>query len=284
MYQPIDSATRIGRVSLTVRNLDESLAFYQQRLGFTLHRRDAASAVLGAGGPDLLELVENRAARQVRNTTGLYHFAVLLPSRLELAQALRLIALTQTPLGGASDHLVSEALYLDDPDGNGIEIYRDRPRAEWPRAGNEVQMATDPLDLDGILAELSDDQPWPGLPGATTIGHIHLHVAQIAAAKHFYCDLLGFDQMQLFGGSALFVSAGGYHHHIGLNTWAGVGAPPPPADAVGLRHFEVVLPSEAARDAVVARLEAAQITTQREAGAVVVRDPSQNTIHLVCEA
>ena len=279
--QPIDPATRIGRVSLTVRNLDTSLAYYQ-RLGLRLHQREGATATLGAGGADLLELRENPAARQVRNTTGLYHFAILVPNRRELAFVLRQIAIQQIPLGGASDHRVSEALYLSDPDNNGIEIYRDRPRAEWPHAGNEVRMTTDPLDFDSLLAEISRETPWSGMPPETTIGHIHLHVADLAATHHFYCDLLGFDQMQLFGNSALFVSAGGYHHHIGLNTWAGAGAPPPPAGAVGLRHYDVVLPNAAARQQVVARLTAAGIPVQPDDGSIVIRDPSQNTLHLVC--
>src|SRR5262249_53780909 len=160
------------------------------------------------------------------------------------------------------DHLVSEALYLDDPDGNGIEIYRDRPRAEWPRSGGRIRMATDPLDLDGIVAELDrDDRPWDGLAPATVIGHVHLHVADLRAAEAFYHGVLGFDIITNYGGSALFVSAGGYHHHLGLNTWAGVGAPPSPADAAGLRRFAVVLPDPGALEQVAARVRQASIAT-----------------------
>lgn len=278
----IDPRTTIGAVELTVSNLDRSLAFYEQRLGFKLHHREGDGAAIGAGGQDLLVLRENPLARHVRGTTGLYHFAVLLPSRRDLALALRQIAITRTPLGGASDHLVSEALYLDDPDGNGIEIYRDRPRHEWPHSGDGVlQMATDPLDLDGILYEIEGyDDDWPGLPLETMIGHMHLHVAQIEAARQFYCDVLGFDLMVRYGSSALFVSAGGYHHHIGLNVWNGVGAPPPPANATGLRYFVIRLPDEAARSAVAERLQAAEVSIEDHADGLLVRDPSQNALVL----
>lgn len=277
----IDPATTIGTVELTVANLDRSSAFYCERLGFKLHRREGAIAALGAGGPDLLVLHENPAARHVGGTTGLYHFAVLLPSRRELALALRQIALTRTALSGVSDHLVSEALYLDDPDGNGIEVYRDRPRTEWPRTNGEIRMATDPLDLDGLLAEIEGyDEEWPGLPAETVIGHVHLHVGQIEAARQFYCDVLGFDLMQRYGGSALFVSAGGYHHHLGLNVWNGVGAPPPPANAAGLRHVVVQLPNETARNVVFERLQAANVSVEDHARGMLVRDPWQNGLLL----
>lgn len=277
----IDPATTIGAVELTVADLERSLAFYQQRLGFKLHRHENSVAALGAGGADLLVLHENTAARHVGGTTGLYHFAVLVPSRRDLALVLRQIAITRTPLGGASDHLVSEALYLDDPDGNGIEIYRDRPRAEWPRMNGEVRMATDPLDLDGVLGEIEGyEGEWPGLPQETVIGHVHLHVAQIEATQQFYCDLLGFDLVVRYGPNALFVSAGGYHHHIGLNTWNGVGAPPPPANATGLRHFVVRLPNQTARDHVLERLHAANVEVEDHPNGMLVHDPSHNPLVL----
>jgi catechol 2,3-dioxygenase len=185
------------------------------------------------------------------------------------------------PLSGASDHLVSEALYLDDPDGNGIEIYRDRPRAEWPRMGGQIQMATDRLDIDGILGELErDDRPWDGLAPATTIGHMHLHVADLKAAEAFYHGVLGFDIIVRYGPSALFVSAGGYHHHIGLNTWAGVGAPPAPAGSAGLRYFVVRLPDQAALDAVLARVREAGVAIEPHGEGALVRDASGNGVVL----
>jgi len=232
--------TSIGATHLTVADLERSRRFYVDVLGFRELERQGTTLTLTAdGATPLLALTELPGAPpKPARATGLYHFAILVPSRLDLARSLRRLAELRYPLSGASDHLVSEALYLNDPDGNGIEIYRDRPRAEWPRLNGQIRMATDPLDLDGILAELDrDDRPWDGLAPATTIGHMHLHVADLRAAEAFYHGLLGFDIMLSFGGSALFLSAGGYHHHIGLNTWAGVGAPPAPPGSAGLRYF-----------------------------------------------
>ncbi len=179
--------THLGYVHLTVANLERSLAFYQDRLGFQLRRRSGQTAYLGAGGPDLLLLTEQPGARQVSRVTGLYHFAILTPSRVALAQSLRRLAETRTPVQGFSDHGVSEAIYLADPDGNGIEIYRDRPRSEWPWENGQLAMVTDPLDVEGILAELGPQpEAWPGLSPQTTLGHIHLHVARLKEAEAFW--------------------------------------------------------------------------------------------------
>ncbi|MFO7167074.1 MAG: VOC family protein [Chloroflexota bacterium] len=283
--EPIHPDTRIGAVRLAVANLDRSLAFYQEALGLRLHRREGPFAALGAGGPDLLTLEEQPGARPARGVTGLYHFAVLVPSRRDLARALVRLAQLRVPLQGASDHAVSEALYLADPDGNGIEIYRDRPRAEWPRAGQELRMTVDPLDLDGLLAELdaATDTWAPGaysVDPATTIGHMHLHVADLRAARDFYVGVLGFELMQSFGNSAEFVSAGGYHHHLGYNIWAGRGAPPPAPDMAGLRFFEVRLPNQAALEAVLERVRQAGLPLEERAEGALVRDPSQNAVVL----
>jgi len=219
------------------------------------------------------------ARRRPPRTTGLYHFAILTSSRAALARSLRRLAEVRWPLSGASDHLVSEALYLDDPDGNGIEIYSDRPRDAWPRRNGQIQMATDPLDFDSLLAELErDHQPWDGLAPDTVIGHAHLHVADLRTTEDFYHGVLGFDIIQHYGPSALFVSAGGYHHHIGLNTWAGVGAPPPPPGSAGLRYFVVQMLDAAARDAVLERVRAAGIAMEESAEGVLVRDPSANVV------
>jgi catechol 2,3-dioxygenase len=278
----IHPATTIGSVHLTVADLDRSLRFYQEALGFQVRQRAGETARLGAGGPnDLLVLSERPGARPARRTTGLYHFAVLVPSRLELARSLRRLAETRTPLQGFSDHLVSEAIYLADPDGNGIEIYRDRPREEWPRRNGQIQMATDPLDLDGVLAELEHEtELWAGLRPETTIGHIHLHVADLAAAQAFYHGVLGFDLIQRLAGSADFVSAGGYHHHIGYNTWAGVGAPPPPPDAAGLRFFVVRLPNDAELARAADRVRKAGLPLEQTEAGLLTRDPSQNGVVL----
>jgi catechol 2,3-dioxygenase len=173
---------------------------------------------------------------------------------------------------------VSEALYLDDPEGNGLELYADRPRAKWPRMGREVRMAVDPLDLDGLLAEL-DSTPWTWMPAGTTMGHMHLHVADLGATERFYGGVLGFELMQRFQG-ALFMAAGGYHHHLGLNVWAGVGAPPPPPDSTGLRRFTVRLPNAEAMAAVVERVREAGVPFEELPEGVQVRDPAQNVLLL----
>ncbi|MEW5987172.1 MAG: VOC family protein [Chloroflexota bacterium] len=283
MTETIHPDATIGTVYLTVSNLDRSLGFYQDVLGFRLHRRDDQTAALGTGGPDLLHLSERPGARPVRGVTGLYHFAILVPSRRHLALSLRRLAETRTRLQGFADHLVSEAVYLADPDGNGIEIYRDRPRAEWPRLDGGIQMASDPLDMDGIMAELNGrDEAWSGLYPQTTIGHIHLHVSHIPAAEAFYTNVLGFDLI-LRWHQAGFVSAGGYHHHIGYNTWAGVGAPPPPPDAVGLRWFEICLPDEDALKVVAGRVRQAGWPLEERAEGLFLRDPAQNGI-MLCSA
>jgi catechol 2,3-dioxygenase len=273
----IDAATHIGAVHLTIRDLDRSIRFYEAHLGFSLHRRDDRTAWLGAGGPDLLVLSQCDKAPRVRGTTGLYHFAILVPSRADLARALRRLVETETVMQGAADHLVSEALYLADGDGNGIEIYRDRPRAEWPFVNGQLRMAADPVDFDGLLAE-PGGMGGGGLARGTVIGHVHLHVARLDEAQHFYVDVLGFELMQRYGPSALFVSAGGYHHHIGLNTWAGVGAPPPPPGAIGLQHFDVVLPNEAAVAAIADRVAEAGIPTEPVDLGLLVHDPANNAI------
>jgi catechol 2,3-dioxygenase len=240
MALPADA--HIGQVSLTVRDLDRSLSFYQDVLGFVeITRAGRVSRLAPAGGKVLIELHERTdAIAKPRRSTGLYHFAILVPSRAALGRSLRRLIDTRYPLTGASDHLVSEALYLDDPDGLGIEIYRDRPRDSWQRlADGQLAMATDPLDLQAIHDEPGADTRWQGLESATVMGHVHLHVPHLDTAEALYCGRIGFEPIVRTYPGALFVAAGGYHHHLGLNTWTGVGAPPPPDNAVGLRSFTI---------------------------------------------
>ena len=236
----------IGHVSLTVRDLNRSVLFYRDVLGFTeagSPKEGAASTAIALGPPGgrgLLELHENtNAIPKPGRSTGLYHFAILVPSRAALGRSLRRLFEKRWPLSGASDHLVSEALYLDDPDGLGIEIYRDRPRTEWPIRNGQLAMATDPLDLQAVYDEPGADAPWAGLEAGTIIGHVHLHVPHLDTAEQFYCGRIGFEPTVRGYPGALFVAAGGYHHHLGLNTWTGIGAPPPPENAVGLRTFTI---------------------------------------------
>ncbi|MCB8981283.1 MAG: VOC family protein [Ardenticatenaceae bacterium] len=279
--EAIHAQTHIGLVSLTVSNLRRSLTFYTQNIGLKLLSLEEQSAVLGTAERPLLHLVEQPGATHVANATGLYHFALLLPSRVDLARSLKHMVQTETPLGGFSDHSVSEAIYLSDPDGNGIEIYRDRKRQEWPIQNGRLEMDTRPLDLQGLMGELNGRTPaWDGMPAGTQMGHIHLHIRDVDEAERFYCDVLGFDRIMRYGPSAAFVSAGGYHHHIGLNTWAGRGAPPPPAGSVGLRHYLILLPTQEALAAVKARLEANNISYEEKDGVIALHDPSQNHIHL----
>lgn len=273
--------TTIGAVALTVSNLERSLAFYQNHLGLALISRENGQTRLGAGEHTFLLLAEEPGARHPGRTTGLYHFAILTPSRLALAKSLQRLADTKTPVSGFSDHGVSEAIYLSDPDGNGIEIYRDRPVTEWPFENGQLQMVSDPLDVEGILAELQGkDEPWTGLHPDTVLGHMHLHVADIPRAVQFYRDVIGFDVMQYFGNSAGFLSAGGYHHHLGINTWNGVGAPPPPPGSVGLRWYTIVLPGRKEVEQVVDRVHGAGLSVEERAEGVFLRDPSQNALIL----
>jgi catechol 2,3-dioxygenase len=275
----IDPRAAIGEVHLTISDLDRSVRVYQSHLGFHLHSRNGRVARLGAlSGAELLVLEQCESAPRVRGTTGLYHFAILVPSRADLSRALRRLVETETVMQGAADHGVSEALYLADPDGHGIEIYRDRPRAEWPVVDGQLHMGADPIDFDALLGEPGSDGG-ACLDSATVMGHVHLHVSALDAAQHFYVDVLGFDLMQRYGPSALFVSAGGYHHHIGLNTWAGVGAPPPPPGAIGLKHFVVRLSSVEELGRLRDRLHAASVAVEVTDEGVLVRDPSQNAIH-----
>jgi catechol 2,3-dioxygenase len=271
----------MGAVHLTVADLDRSLAYYTRGVGLRLRERVDRTAWLGADGDDLLALYEEAGARPVRGHTGLFHFALLLPARADLARWLVHASEADVGLTGMSDHLVSEAIYLRDPDGHGIEVYRDRPRAEWATDGVSVRMATLPLDTESLLSSLDGaERPYPGMPDGTVMGHVHLHVADVPAAESFYRDVLGFDVTARYGSEASFLAAGGYHHHVGANVWAGRGATPPPPGSAALRHATIVLPDAAERDRVAARVAKAGQEPQLTEGGVLVRDPSQNALVL----
>jgi catechol 2,3-dioxygenase len=279
----IHPATKLGPVSLTVSDLAASRQFYEQAIGMQAHDQDDGTIALAAqdGRPLVVLHGDSAAPRLDRRATGLYHLAILLPTRLDLAFALARLAESRWPLDGASDHLVSEALYLSDPDGNGIEIYRDRPREEWRYDGGTLQMSTLALDLRDVLNELEQASgPQALAPAGTTIGHVHLQVADIPEAEAFYHGVLGFDVMVRGYPGALFVSAGGYHHHIGLNTWHSAGSGPPAAGAIGLRHYQVQLPDAAELAAVLGRVRAAGVEITDVPEGAIVRDPSGNGILL----
>jgi catechol 2,3-dioxygenase len=275
----IDSSTRIDSVHLTVRDLDRSLRFYEERVGFVRLDRDDLVATMGVSGTPLLVLHESRdAPTPRRKTTGLYHFAILVPSRGDLSTAFQHLIETRTPMQGYSDHAVSEALYLADPDSNGIEIYRDRPRDQWPFVNGELQMDSRPLDLQNLIADPDGASVWAGMAAGTRIGHIHLHVAHLDQAERFYRDALGFDLTQRYAGTASFLSAGGYHHHVAVNTWAGEGAPPPPPGAIGLHHAVIRVPTSEALAAVGQSLSSSSISFTGNDHQIEVSDPSGNRI------
>jgi catechol 2,3-dioxygenase len=277
----IAAQTRPGPVHITVSELGRSVDYYRAAVGLEVLDRGADRARLGAGGAELLVLVEEPGARPARGYTGLYHFALLVPERVQLAAWLAHAARDRVPLVGLSDHDVSEALYLADPDGHGIEIYRDRPRETWEGHVGE-RLTTMPLDVESLLGELDDpaSAPFDGLPTGTTMGHVHLKVADIPSSVGFYCDVLGFDLTAQLGAQAAFLSAGGYHHHVGANTWESTGASPAPAGTAALRHATVVLPDTGARDEVLGRIDAADTPVEDHDGDPQVRDPSGNALVL----
>ncbi|MFL5906184.1 MAG: VOC family protein [Solirubrobacterales bacterium] len=277
----IDPATSMGAVRLATADRDRVRDFYRDAIGLTEMESEDGAVRLGAGDEPLVELVEEpSAAPRPAGTSGLFHLAILVPSRADLARALQRVAEAGSRLSGASDHLVSEALYLADPEGNGIELYSDRPRDQWPVRGGEIQMATLPLDLDSILGELRREDTEGSMQPGTRIGHVHLNVGDLTAAEAFYSGALGFDVTVRGYPGALFVSAGGYHHHLGLNTWAGEGAPPAPPGSLGLRHFEIRLPTGDVLTAEEDRLREAGFEPRREDGRVYATDPSGNGVVL----
>lgn len=275
----IAAATRMGTVHLTVSDLGRSLDYYERVVGLQVHERDSAVARLGAGGEDLLALYEEPGAEPAPRNTGLFHFALLVPSRHDLARWLTHAIEKQITLEGMSDHLVSEAIYLRDPDWHGIEIYRDRPRAEWEREGGGIKIATLPLDVQGVLGALDGGEPgFERMPRDTTMGHVHLQVADIPSTEAFYTEQMGLDLQARYGSQAAFLSAGGYHHHLGVNVWNSRGASPPPPGSASLREFTIVLPDEDE----LARVSARFPDAVRDSGGhgVLVEDPSRNRVRL----
>lgn len=278
-HQP--PVTFVGRVDLKVQDLERSVAFYQDVIGFKLFEKTERLAKFTADGNNVLLSIEQPedVMPKQRRTTGLYHFAILLPHRADLANILKHFVQLRLPLQGASDHLVSEALYLADPDGNGIEIYIDRPASDWTWNESQVVMTTEPLDAEGLLEE-DKRGTWNGLPAGTVMGHIHLHVSELDKTEEFYTKGLGFNVVSRYGPQALFTSTGKYHHHIGLNTWNGVGAPKPAERSVGLRSFSLVLPDEESVKETISRLISVGAEVTEENGVIVTVDPSGNRIKL----
>ena len=271
---------RVGRVRLQVSDLSQSIPYYTEVLGFAVSARNDRVAVLGTGdGVPLIELYEQKGIRPSprRGRLGLYHFAILLPDRQALGRFVAHLAEIGA-YAGSADHLVSEALYLSDPDGLGIEVYADRPRAQWKTNGHEIAMATAPLDLRGLV-RASAGEPWTGMPSGTTIGHVHFHVATLRDAEAFYHSALGFDKVVWSYPGALFFSAGGYHHHVGTNTWA-AGAPAATADDARLLEWELRLPTAGDIVSVAANAARAGYEIHEAGDDRLITDPAGITVRL----
>ncbi|HST55049.1 MAG TPA: VOC family protein [Solirubrobacteraceae bacterium] len=270
----LPATLRLGAVELTVSDLDRSIAFYQQALGLLLHSREAGTATLGAEDEAVLMLVEQPEAAAAGQHAGIFHYALLYPSRVELARAGQRVYEAHAPVSGASDHGTHEAIYLSDPDGIGIELAADRPREAWPdvRSAEGYAAGPQPLDQQSLFGLLDGEHaPAQVEPGLRT-GHLHLHVGDVERGLAFYRDVLGFELMVNLG-TAAFVSAGGYHHHLGFNTWLGEGIGPTPPDTIGLRHWTVLLENEQELEAVRERLRAAGILIEPRERGFRVEDP-----------
>ncbi|GLK54389.1 catechol 2,3-dioxygenase [Methylopila capsulata] len=278
----LPDALRLGLAELAVSDIERSIAFYEAVVGLrTLDRASGVATLGGTGGSAVLRLVETPGARpKPKEAPGLFHVAILLPERRDLAVVLARLVRNRVRIG-ASDHLVSEALYLDDPDGNGLEIYRDRPKAEWPYRDGALRMATEPMAAQEVLAELSPGADLDAaMPAGTVVGHVHLQVGDLAAARSFWIDAVGFALTTTYPG-ALFMSAGGYHHHVAANVWSSRGRGPAPEGSVGLRSFEAILPDANALDAVAARLGARGVPSLRAERGLTATDPWGSTIVFV---
>jgi len=274
-------ATTVGAVHLTVSDLERSIDYYNGTVGLKTLHHEGGSVTLGTDERELLVLVEETGALPASASTGLYHFALLVAERVDLARWLAHAARDRVRLVGLSDHCVSEAVYLSDPDEHGIEIYWDRPRELW-EGQVAAKLTTMPLDVASLLGELKDprSESFGGLPPATVMGHVHLKVARIPETIAFYRDVLGFALMAQLGPYAAFLSAGGYHHHIGANTWESADAPTAPPGSAALRYASVVLPDAAGRDRVIERLEAAGTRVRLEDAGATISDPSGNMLLL----
>jgi catechol 2,3-dioxygenase len=270
---------RIGAVGLKARDLSRLTDFYSTAIGLQVIDRDAKTARLGAGGVTLLELeAAPTATPDDPRTAGLYHTAFLQPTRQDLGRWLVHAARNRVQLSGASDHLVSEAIYLDDPEGNGIEVYRDRLPQEWRWNGDRIQMATDRLDLDNLAAD-TGSATYQGAPDGFRIGHIHLRVGDLAATQKFYCDVVGLNPTAGRGG-ALFMSSGRYHHHVGSNIWHSAGAGMRDDDRAGLSWFAIEAADSAERDATIKRLQDANVPLANSQNGPEARDPFGTRLRL----
>lgn len=269
-------------ISLKVKDIDASIEFYSKILGFKHINRKERKALVSANGVDpliVLEQPENVKPKEMRRT-GLYHFALLLPNRKELGKFLNHIMNIRYPLMGASHHGISEAIYLQDIDDNGIEIYTDTPINKWKWIDDSLEMITTRLDLQSLIDE-GKDENWEGMPKETIIGHIHLHVSDLDEAERFYVDGLGFNIVNKIPKQATFTSTGAYHHHIAFNIWNGKGIPAPDENSVGMKYYQIKFPDQGTRIKTINRLEELGYEVTNENDTFITSDPSNNKIHLV---
>lgn len=283
MHRPdgLPATTGLGVVHLTVRDLDRSVAFYRDTLGLLERDRAGRTVWIGAGDAPLLALHEDPAAAAPRRTAGLYHVALNYVDRIELGRVARRLAATRTPIQGASDHGTHEAIYLADPDGNGLELAVDRDRSVWPDLAKVESIRPRPLDLHGLLALTAEEPVIGAARSGTRVGHVHLHLGDLDDGLAFYRDRVGFDTQTLIPGQAAFVSAGGYHHHLAFNLWNGAGVGPQAPGTVGLRQWTIVVPDQSDVAAARARIDAAGIPTSDVDDGFGVQDPGAITVHVV---
>ncbi|MFD1358899.1 VOC family protein [Fictibacillus halophilus] len=277
---PIHKDTHIGNVTLKVKDLEKLIRFYTETIGLKILTRSDSAAQLTADGIKPLLTLEGNPKLEQRpvRSAGLYHLALLVPTRVDLANVLQHFIKTDTRLAGASDHKFSEAIYLQDPENNGIEVYRDVDRNDWVRdeKGN-LPAVSEPLDVHDLLDE-ADNKMWNGLPEKTVMGHVHLNVTNIPEAEEFYVNVLGFEEQTRMANHALFISAGGYHHHIALNIWNGPNSIPSPIDAAGLQHYEIVVPNAEVLQTLKQSLQQHNIAFTAESNHIYVKDPAGNGI------
>ncbi|MGM0446052.1 MAG: VOC family protein [Bacillota bacterium] len=278
-----DNANKyVKEIVLKVRDLKKSYYFYKNIMGFEVLKEENNKVLLTVdGSTPIVTLIHfDDTVKKIPKRTGLYHYALLLPSRYYLGLFIKNLQEMNYPIAGASDHGVSEAVYLKDPDDNGIEVYSDFKSSEWNRENGKIEMITRPLDYESLL-DMTDDNKWKGMPSKTIIGHIHLHVDDLLKAKEFYVQGLGLNVVQQVGDSVLFLSTGGYHHHIAINTWNGVGIDPLPENSAGMKYFSIHFPNEKSRIKSIKRLKNLGYKIIKEKDNIYIKDPAQNLLKLV---
>ena len=276
---------KLQYITLRVKSLAKQIQFYHEVLGLNVLEQDANQVTLSANNihPLIVLQQDENVVQKPTNTIGLYHLALLVPSREDLAYVIKHLQLQGVRFDGASDHLFSEAFYLTDPEGNGIEIYRDRPRTEWPRSENgELVAASNPIDLPGIMSLLDENRTWSGLPRETILGHLHLQVSQLKDAGNFYLHVLGLEEITRFHDSALFMSAGGYHHHIAVNTWNVRGATLPPEYSTGIMNYSITLSSKNEMDKFINHLKELHLEIQQNEKGFSILDTNKIRIFFTC--